>query len=153
MNQPRDLRRIAATLAEENAPIESEMRREGMLYRYLRDYTPNSPMNSPLDALPYDNDPDDDIIDTQPWWDDQTTSTRRESSPSVDPMDTSVMNTRGVSAPPQAMPTPEHTPYRHPSTTSLTGSDIIPSSPNTMTAMPPPMIPQLARMKRKGMFL
>jgi hypothetical protein len=147
------LQRIAATLAEESAPTESDMRREGMLYRYLRDYTPNSPMNSPLDASPYDLDPDEEIIDTQPWWNDQQSNnppSRRESSPSVDPMDTPTSTpSRKPSVPPILIP---ETSNRRPSSINGNNDQMHISPTNTMTGnMPPPMVPQLARMKRKGM--
>jgi len=120
-----------------------------MLYRYLRDYTPSSPMNSPLDAVPYDFDPDEEIIDSQPWWGDQPAQQiQRDSSPSVDLMDTSNPSTRGHSVPPVSIPDP---PNRRPSTTSsLNGSEAILGSPSTGSMAPPPLIPQLARMKRKG---
>lgn len=129
-----------------------------MLYRYLRDYTPNSPMASPLaspfDALPYDLDPDEEINDTQSWWTEQhnnNPSSRRESSPSVDPMDnTSNPSTRGHSVPP--IPIPEI--RRSSATASLNGSEQMHISPtNTMGSMQPPVVPQLARMKRKGMTI
>ena len=138
------------------------MKREGMLYRYLRDYTPSSPMNSPLDATPYDIDPDEEAIDSQSWWGtDQLNATtpsnpsyRRDSSPSVDPMDTSNPSTRGHSVPPISIPEAAD---RRPSftTSGLNGADQMTISPtNTMGSMPPPpMIPQLVRMKRKGLSL
>jgi len=132
------------------------MRREGMLYRYLRDYTPNSPMNSPLDAIPYDLDPEDEILDSQPaWWGDLSTqpnpsSSRRDSSPSVDPMDTSTPSSqRGLSVPPISIPIPESANRRSSTTASLAGSETMAVSP-IQTIMPPPMVPQVARMKRKG---
>src|SRR5271170_8414462 len=132
------------------------MRREGMLYRYLRDYTPNSPMNSPLDAIPYDLDPDDEILDSQPaWWAESSTqpnpsSSRRDSSPSVDPMDTSTPSSqRGLSVPPISIPIPEPANRRSSATASQAGSENMAVSP-IQTIMPPPMVPQLARMKRKG---
>lgn len=144
------MQRIAATLAEESAPTESDMRREGMLYRYLRDYTPNSPMNSPLDAIPYDLYADEEIIDTQPWWSEQSNNnppSHRESSPSVDAMETSAPSTRGHSVPPISIPE-----NRRLSTTAIiNSSEHMHISPtNTMGTMLPPMVPQLARMKRKG---
>ena len=124
-----------------------------MLYRYLRDYTPNSPMTSPLDAIPYDLDPDDEIIDSQPWWGEQYINnppSRRESSPSVDPMDTSTPSARGLSVPPISIP--ENRRLSTPA--SINGSEQMHLSPtNTMGSMLPPMVPQLARMKRKGILL
>lgn len=147
--QPKNLQRIAATLAEESAPTESEMRREGMLYRYLRDYTPNSPMNSPLDAIPYDLDPDEEIIDTQSWWGEQSNNnppSHRETSPTVDLMDTPAPSTR-LSVPPISIP--ENRRLSTPA--SINGSEQMHISPtNMMGSMLPPMVPQLARMKRKG---
>lgn len=127
------------------------MRREGMLYRYLRDYTPNSPMNSPLDAAPYDLDGDEEIIDTQGWWNDgqqtnnnNSPSVRRDSSPNIDPMDTSAGTTKFSSVPPISIPEPSN---RRPSTTP-SGDQMHISPTNTMTGiMPPPMLP---RLKRKG---
>jgi len=116
-------------------------------------------MNSPLDAIPYDLDPEDEIIDTQPWWGGDQSSTqpnppssRRDSSPSIDPMDTSTSSSqRGLSVPPISIP--ESTANRRPSTTaSVGGSETMAVSP-IQTIMPPPMVPQLARMKRKGISL
>jgi len=124
-----------------------------MLYRYLRDYTPNSPATSPLDTIPYDLDPDDEIIDSQSWWGEQSTnnpSSRRESPPSVEPMDTSTPSTRGPTVPPIAIP--ENRRLNTPA--SINGSEQMHISPtNTMGSMLPPMAPQLARMKRKGISL
>jgi len=128
------------------------MKREGMLYRYLRDYTPSSPMHSPLDAIPFDLDADEDVIDSQQWWNDSNTNactSRRESSPSVDPMDNSNPPTRGPSVPP--LPGPEMGNRRPSITGSVSGSEQMAISPAN-TAMPPPMIPQIARMKRKGIL-
>jgi hypothetical protein len=137
-------------LAEESAPTESEMKREGMLYRYLRDYTPSSPMNSPLDAIPYELDPDDEILDIQQWWGEQSNQLRRDSSPGLDVMDTNFVvptpQTRGSSVTPISIP--ENS--RRQSTTSLNGDQMNISPTNTIGSMLPPMIPQLARMKRKG---
>jgi len=144
--QPKSLQRIAATLAEESTPTEAEMKREGMLYRYLRDYTPSSPMASPLDVNPYELDPDEEPIDPPQWWGEVTTTPtiRRESSPSIDPMDTSnMLNTPSV--PPISIPEPRSRRQ------SLNMTDIH-MSPITTTTMPPPMVPQLARMKRKGIL-
>ena len=121
-----------------------------MLYRYLRDYTPNSPMNSPLDAIPFDFDPDEEIIDSQSWWGEQSNNNpppNREFSPSTDPIDTSAPSTRGPSVPPISIP--ENRRLSTPA--SMNGSEQMHISPtNTMGSMLPPMVPQLARMKRKG---
>jgi hypothetical protein len=129
------------------------MRREGMLYRYLRDYTPNSPLHSPLDGIPYELDPDDEFIDSQPWWTDQQgtkeNTPRRESSPSVDAMETSYPPTRGQSVPPLSIPESFGT-RRLSSTTASLNGDTLHLSPTNVPSMPPPMVPQLARMKRKG---
>jgi hypothetical protein len=149
--QPKSLQRIAATLAEESAPTEVEMKREGMLYRYLRDYTPSSPIASPLDVNPYDIDADDDAVDTQPWWGEttMTPNARRESSPSVDPMDTSTTPQQPSTVVPISIP--EARSRRQ----SVNMSDFIHMSPTNAptSSMPPPMVPQLARMKRKGISL
>src|SRR6202022_2271439 len=125
------------------------MKREGMLYRYLRDYTPSSPMQSPLDSIPYDLEPDYELLDVQHWWGDQSTLTRRESSPGMDttepsPIIASVPS--GTSVPPITIPET----VRRTSTASNNGEQIYISPTNTMGSMLPPMVPQLARMKRKG---
>jgi hypothetical protein len=147
------LQRIAATLAEESAPTESEMKREGMLYRYLRDYTPSSPMNSPLDAIPYDFDVDDEILDIQQWWGEQLP--RRDSSPGISPS-IDVMDTSAFALPmnrPSVTPIAIPETVRRTSTASANGDQMHISPTNTMGSMLPPMVPQLARMKRKGTLL
>ena len=128
-----------------------------MLYRYLRDYTPSSPINSPLEATSYDLEPEEEIPDMQSWWGDQSSQQtnnnnslyRRDSSPSVDAMDTSTPSTQSQGALP--FPIPEIVNRRPSSIVSLNGSEqMLPSPTNITGSMPPPMIPQLARMKRKG---
>jgi hypothetical protein len=127
------------------------MRREGMLYRYLRDYTPNSPVNSPLDSIPYDLDPDEETVDTQLWWNDQQNTnprSRRNSSVSIDPMDLFLQSTRVPSVSPISIPEPS---CCRPNSTPPNNDQMHVSPTNTTASMPPPMVPQLARMKRKGM--
>ena len=116
-------------------------------------------MNSPLDAISYDMDPEEETIDTQGWWTEQpnqqSTSNHppscRDSSPSVDPMDTYTTSMRGQSVPPISIP--EITNRRPSTAASINGSEQMHASPiSIMGNMPPPMVPQLARMKRKGIF-
>jgi len=166
--QPKNLQRIAATLAEESMPTDTEMKREGMLYRYLRDYAPSSPMQSPLDPpQQYYEDPYDD--DSPNWWTTPATSAgpsgavvggpgpttdpstnlglpslpfRRDSSPAVDPMDTTSGSGSNVATTPIAVPSP-----RRGSMVAVGGE----MSVSPMTIMPPPpIIPHVQRMKRKG---
>lgn len=119
------------------------MKREGMLYRYLRDYTPSSPMQSPLEPplapYPYDDTLSVDDEDSTNWWttNESAASLRRESSPSVDPMDTT------------GVPTPItiSSPSRRGSMV-VGGGDMSVSPMNVMP--PPPIIPHVQRMKRKG---
>ena len=150
--KPKSLQRIAATLAEESAPTEAEMKREGMLYRYLRDYTPSSPMASPVDINPYDVDVDEDAtIDAQlSWWGEPLVPTtpvvRREPSPSVDPMDIST-----TPQPPPVQPITIPEPRSRRQSLIISEVHISPTNTTTQNVMPPPMIPQVARMKRKGM--
>lgn len=134
------------------------MKREGMLYRYLRDYTPSSPMNSPLDPTPFEMDPEEDMIDSQSWWGTEQPNLytpsnplyRRDPSPNIDPMDTSNPPSRRPSVPP--ISTMEST-DRRPSFTFPGLNDQMTISPTNTVGMmpPPPSVPQIVRMKRKGL--
>jgi hypothetical protein len=116
-------------------PTDTEMKREGMLYRYLRDYTPSSPMQSPLEGPSHYDDPEED--DSTNWWTtDSHVPIRRDSSPSVDAMDTSSHSN---------IPTPITIPS--PRRGSVAG-DMSVSPMNIMP--PPPILPHVQRMKRKG---